>query len=232
MEWQERKIAPGCEGNLPIGDVSNMVVSRKTVPRPVPIAVQTRLKSSNSGRMAKIKVVFGQGTRIQRKGVVDPLWRWNVLLLAGNVISLKWKLKSFKKQVAQWRLFLEKIDYTRRYTFKRSAKCLRIIVHNICVSRRFLIKVRNVMNYTINHFLFFLIALAPFLFSSSSISFKVGNCVNWSIASPPTENAFAAHNTGDWPLSFALNVASTARIVLIKYIVPRPVHYWRDEDTK
>ena len=43
------------------------------MPRPVPIAVQTRLKSSNSGRMAKIKVVFGQGTRIQRKGVVDPL---------------------------------------------------------------------------------------------------------------------------------------------------------------
>ena len=60
-------------------------------------------------------------------------------------------------------------------------------------------------------------------FFEPCISFMVGNCVNWSRANPPTENAFAAHRILDWPRSGALSAAKIAITMLMEYTVAKPM---------
>ena len=77
------------------------------------------------------------------------------------------------------------------------------------------------MRFCIYFFLFFN-ARAPLRDLAFSICSKVGSCVSWSKATPPTDKHLATHRTADCPLSPALNTASTAKIALIAYTVPRP----------
>ena len=73
-----------------------------------------------------------------------------------------------------------------------------------------------------SHTYFFFIALAPFLAFAAATSSFVGNCVSWSNASPPTEKHLTAHSNGEVPRSPALNAASTAKTILIRYTTPSP----------